>query len=490
MRKILKLLTLPFLVSNLQATTPETLTSDLLAVEHPVTAGEWLRAHPKDTLQSNAAALDVRSLTGNPFCAVSTGQLKIAEETLNRQIFFRIPDLNVLRLPAGDGPNKDLTAKCVLSEIVVQSTDDVPSLEALLSRIQNDMLSTLGPGQSFYQGPREPYPIWVDFRGRGGTDWHRGGSRWISGIDTFRHQLIAIGLTAAAQRIGASVNDALMRSTSEKMRAARSFAAATKLPPAEIQRMQNLLEVDAVDQWPQTPSPKRRLEIPQAAAFIVNWVKQSRSLSPDRCAAGLYTADVVLTYLPLFISENTSAPLSRKALDAATARIRSQLSGAGAHYEYNALGASYNYEHDWVQEAFKAAPDSLAGQQAFLFLLDQAFNPGCCWSGNGFENVIKRAPQYLREHPQWNIRSQILLAIGDAYRDKIAIANGANGDPFGDAARLAPSGKESYREALRYYRAAVTASPGTDSANQALAEAWALEAGLPPLDTRFVRIYD
>ena len=66
----------------------------------------------------------------------------------------------------------------------------------------------------------------------------------------------------------------------------------------------------------------------------------------------------------------------------------------------------------------------------FLAMLDDAFHLTCCYSGNGFETVIARAPQYLQDHPHWTIRSEILLALGDAYRDRIGGCEWSQWRPF------------------------------------------------------------
>lgn len=70
---------------NLRA---QDVTSDLLAVEEPVTAAQWQSAHPDDSFQVEGSGLGVQSLTGNSFCAVSTAYLRISGVMLTRRIFL------------------------------------------------------------------------------------------------------------------------------------------------------------------------------------------------------------------------------------------------------------------------------------------------------------------------------------------------------------------------------------------------------------------
>ena len=180
--------------------------------------------------------------------------------------------------------------------------------------------------------------------------------------------------------------------------------------------------------------------------------------------------------------------MTEQETDSNIVKLKSQLIAAGAHFQYDELGASYSYDHAWMQEAFRAARHSVAGKKAFLFLLNHSFDPAGC--GDGFEDVIKQAPKYLREYSDPEVRAHILLALGDAYRDRIAVANDAGGDPFQEAAAYKKDIPQNYAAALRYYRRAIAAAPASAPAHQATTRAWALLAGIEPLDTRFLCIYD
>ncbi len=296
----------------------------------------------------------------------------------------------------------------------------------------------------------------------------------------------AAALLCLATTLGAASQEPdLPGYSAEDLRHARTFAQNSGLAAPLIDRMQALLGQG--DRWQHFGTPRPDMQL--VAPLLINWIQGSRYLPPDRQADALYAADILLGLLPLNIERQPGTPPSRASLDERTAGLRAKLATVGANFSYDELGDAYEYNRDWMQKAFRVAPDSEAGQRAFLILLDKAFHPGCC-CGGGFEDVIAQAPRILKQHPHWAIRPQVLLAIGDAYRDIIAIANGASPYASDDDARYKPQVPHARREALRYYRAVVAAAPHSDSAREALKKARDLQAGIIPRDTRFLCIYD
>ncbi len=296
---------------------------------------------------------------------------------------------------------------------------------------------------------------------------------------------LAIAIGAAAQQPTPAPEPAGF--SAADLRDAREFAQNSGLPPSATGQMQQLLE--QADRWQHSSAPKQPPDMQSVIPFLVNWIEQSRKLPPARQAGALYAADILLGLVPLYIEPQTGRVPSRAAIDQNTASLRAQLAGVGAHFAYDELGATYAYARDWIQEAFRIAPESQAGQRAFLFLLNTSFQPGCCCSGEGFKDVISRAPQILKQHPHRAIGPEVLLAIGDAYRDIVAVANGAY-DPFAEAVEYKPQEPHARREALRYYHAAIAAAPHSDAAKEALRKARDLQAGIAPRDLRFICLYD
>ena len=136
--------------------------------------------------------------------------------------------------------------------------------------------------------------------------------------------------------------------------AAINFAAATGLPAGQVREMQFFL--DQTDQRQKSGPAMRLSEIEQIASFLVRWVSESRALPKGRSAAALYAADVLLASCRLLDEGSTDKPVSRAVLDSETAKLRVELKAAGADFEYDELADSYDYRHNWLQDAFRIAP--------------------------------------------------------------------------------------------------------------------------------------
>ena len=452
-----------------------TVVSDLLAVRNPVTVGEWLRTHPGGVFQ-DASAIESSTTFGNnslreipTFCGIVSSKENRAG-TLTIDAFFRIPDATSLHLPTSDSTQPGLLKQCVLSGMRVEMYAGRSADDALFTSIEHDLSRALGPG--------EPSLPAASASWEGSDAAGHGSSRWLITVDK---GFTAQAITAAARAL--LTNERNPPGIFIELHRAHTLAESAGLPRDSVREMQQL--ITKIENWQHGRASIQSIDLQQIAPFLVRWVEASRHLPPARKAAGLFAADLVTGCLNIPASIDR---VSQKELDEAIIRVKAQLATAGAHFHYDELGRCYSYDHDWVQEAVRRAPHSAAGKQAFLFILDRGFVPGGCPS-DGSE-VIARAPSYLREYSDPEIRAHISLALADAYRDRIAVVNGANGDPFQQADDYKRTVHEDYSQALRWYRESIKASPGSESAQRALTQAWALLAGLKPLDTRFVCIYD
>jgi hypothetical protein len=468
----------------LAAQDARTLASDLLEARNPVTAGEWLHHHRGDVFQDHEATPKGLRPESNPLgdSTILCGIAAASAGSLARNVYFRIPDADSLRLPASNRSDPGLLKKCVLSGLTIE-TDSTLLSNPFFTELKHNISEILGPAQPVQPALASPvyWPVSAD-SWQGGNDGHNR-SRWIIALQPKTRGLAAAAVTAATRTLLTNEANAEYVFMGD-LHKAPSFAEASGLPGPMVRQMLRVIAQREDAQHGRVSNDG--IDLPETAAFLVRWVTASRRLPPARQAAGLYTADLVLGYLHIPATRDHG---SQEEVDKSVAPVKAQLIDADAHFQYDELGGVYSYDHDWLREAFRAAPQSAAGKQAFLFMLDRAFAPGGCAS-DGFEDVIQRAPNYLHEYSDPGVRAHIFLALGDAYRDRIATANEANGDPFQEASHYKPHVHQNYLEALRYYRGAVNASPGSESAKKALTRAWALLAGIKPLDTRFVCIYD
>jgi hypothetical protein len=112
--------------------------------------------------------------------------------------------------------------------------------------------------------------------------------------------------------------------------------------------------------------------------------------------------------------------------------------------------------------------------------------------GEDFRTVIAEGDRFLASDstPEW--RARVHLAVADAYRDIVALDAGTLEYSIGDPARHRAEAPRARRQAITHYRAVLEAPGDTDpiSGSHAWNEAWRLLAGLAPVETRFVCVYD
>jgi hypothetical protein len=211
------------------------------------------------------------------------------------------------------------------------------------------------------------------------------------------------------------------------------------------------------------------------------WLEASRLQPPPRRAAMLFVADEVLQ----------RAMCGYHLCELADSTQQRPLRALGAALTFSPLGGTWNYERTWLAEARVLDRDSPLGQHILLLQLAAAFDfSGTCRGGSdGFRRVIDNGERYLARAPDSPVAADVHVAVGDAYRDIVALARGA-GDVYADSSRYSAEAPVALERALEHYRAAIRAAPGSAAARAAWRRAWWLLAGLAPRDVRFYCIYD
>lgn len=122
----------------------------------------------------------------------------------------------------------------------------------------------------------------------------------------------------------------------------------------------------------------------------------------------LLAADVVASRLDLSATYPPT-PETRRQID--------ELAGYGLTFRWAELGATYNYTRDLLWQLWKDAPQSPAGEDAFLLLLDHGWDTSsCCAKGSdAFRNVIREAEQFLATRPSSPRRLQVEFLAAQAY---------------------------------------------------------------------------
>jgi hypothetical protein len=221
-------------------------------------------------------------------------------------------------------------------------------------------------------------------------------------------------------------------------------------------------------------------------AAMERWLDAAAKLPVPRRAAALLAADDVLSR-----SGGSAGWADSEHVD-----LRRRFRARGAVFNYLELGGGFDYSHTWLKDARRIAPESRAGELAFLTLAERGFETtGGCGdqNGEGFRAVIARVEPYLRAHPDSPIQGELHLLLAQAYGDIVALASGAGYDANEDSAvtiQYRPQEPRARRRAIEEYRIAVPLLGKTPRAEWAWTEAWRLVEGVAPSRTRFYCVYD
>jgi hypothetical protein len=183
--------------------------------------------------------------------------------------------------------------------------------------------------------------------------------------------------------------------------------------------------------------------------FLVSWVTRNKGMSKENRAAIFFVANAAM-----------EQHIQRFAEDPA---VRDSLGAVGATFQYAEIEHEFVYIDDWLRAAWQVGPETEPGRAAFLLLLDQSFDLGCCCPGGP-------------------IRTALAFRVANAWKDKVAVA-------FGDNLTGTPD-ESDVKMALRYYREVIASTPNTDEGMKAQTYAWRIPAGAKSLETTFVCLYN
>lgn len=478
-----KLLILLLTVPALAEARAGSVSEELAAFRSGMAASEWMTRHPDDGLERLSPAAQNVAVAGN-WCVRAQSSFQEGGAELHRTAYFFMPEARLLDLPSDDGPHPEMALECRLGAIFITGTPESAPPENEFIRITEQLTRRLGSPQTFNSRTAAP-PALFGSAFWDAREWRSGEARIIFGTDRRHNTLVGVAVSNVAASHEFGDFDRGAEVIRHQASLCRAFLSQTGPPDAAVGEMQSLVAYTEKKLLTGSKGPP-----PQVLSFLSKWLDQTAGLPPERRAAALYIADFVLDG-NLDLAGPRPGSHEKAYLDAALATLRRRFSRHGARFEYNPLGAAVEYDHDWIEQALHLAPSSTPGEAAFLFLMNRGFDPTCCCRGGEFQfrKVIQEGSRYLHEYPHSASRSQVLLAMGDAYRDIIALAHGALAD-YADAAEFRPETEQAYAKALQYYRAALAASPGSDVAANAKVRAWQLMAGLTPAGTRFVCVYD
>lgn len=461
---------------------PGRIALELWTLRPGITLGEWAATNLNDIVAPTDTQR-VAEVLGD-WCAVSTRVSELAGRRIVRQAFFYAPEPPEDRaLP--DSASADLVRSCVLGLIwarvpVPDSAGGAPLADSVRAQLA-----------AVYAADSAPLSFW------GSAFWsHQGRYRRdavevVSALrappplgmpgDTAapRRDVAAFAvLPASGVQLGPGVSPGTpafrVPDTLTLDSAARLAGLDTALVAPLIRLVADADAGIARGTW--SPPPADSLVRP-----LRRWVAAADGLPPARRAAALYVADQVLD------RGQCAFQLCEPGDSAALAPLRAQ----GAAFSFSELGGSWVYTRSWLVAARSLDRDSPLGQLILLQLMESAFDfSGTCAQGaEGFRRVIENGERYLARVPRSPVTGAVHFYLAEAYRDIVALADGA-ADIYADSSAYVPERDSARVRALRHYRAAIAADPAAAMAAAAWRRAWWLLTGLRVRGARFYCIYD
>ncbi len=460
---------------------------ELSVLHEAVTAAQWLREHPADSLMRFVIAAGINH-DSDQWCARATRRLLASNgSSIVRYAYFypRAAPAS-LELPVDKDPADILANGCTLGAVWVESPQsDSASGNLLADRTRAELLKVYGrvtAGSDSFGGRPitdarrkllmglpgyEARRLGISFFGSAGWQtpgrWQRGPVTAVSafdlGLDRPRRPRMPAFAYLPQSELGGRWNaDTLVMSNPETDSALEIAGSATRLDPGLVSQVLSLKNREAPDS--------------ERLALVTAWLAAAKNLSPDRRAAALFVADAMV---PEEMSREDSAN-------------RAAYINLGSEYIYSEIDGVYNYTHGLLKESLSLDPNGPIGQLTTIEMLDRGYNlNGMC--DGGFEDVIKSGESLLERLKDPVSRAHVMFILADAYADVVALAAGQGGE-YVDTTKFTPRAASARQKAVAYYQKALALNPKSSRARGAWLEAWRLLAGLPPGRTHYFCVYD
>jgi hypothetical protein len=247
----------------------------------------------------------------------------------------------------------------------------------------------------------------------------------------------------------------------------------------------------ATPDWDHANPSHWKVRGPEVAIRLQPWLAMAQNLEPSKKAAALLVADRIVRMeeedgnLEPQDTEKATAERAPSGKSKSTAQI--ELEKLGARFVYEEGSERYFYVLNWAEEAYALNPKGRAGELVFLALMNTGFDtsPNCAKGSDKFREVIRRGRAFLREHHSRDVEARVHFAMGDAYRDIVALAAGLQGDNYADPNNYRPEAPRARTKAIAEYHAGLALDDKSEASLVAKEHLRSLEAGEAPHDTRF-----
>lgn len=440
---------------------------------------DWARSHPDEAEQLYQPELAL--IDAAPWCVRFSRRWVVPHgRTISRHAFFFLPNAIGISLAP---PNVPSLNRCRLGAVLLylEEPDTIAgdslagALRAALSNrfpVVSETLPALTrwparrTGSSWHSGS-----ILIETAFRAPTDWiHREGDIVVAASFPFAleeptlecYPQCPLGESSPAEAVDSGIS------------IIRQAAAIGALPPARLAPVVGLL----ADIRPAANSDTTdRVSAPRLVAVLRRWLADSGRSARQR-AATLLVADRLLA-------------LGWSSVDD---RARAQLTTLGAEIvKIPAEGSGYAYDTNWRQRAYVLDQRGPIGALAVTEMIrDNFFSVSDC-RADRYTEVIRLVEPFLAT-PFGARSGPAHLALADAYRDMLTLTSGGGSESFERIERLERATPEELLKtrhlALSHYRAAFGLDSTSAQAKISRVDAWRLQAGLAPTQTRYGCTYD
>ncbi len=212
--------------------------------------------------------------------------------------------------------------------------------------------------------------------------------------------------------------------------------------------------------------------------------------TPDRKPALLLAADLAATHLWCDVNHASAMEAKPSCPD-----LQADLAKQGMALHYDELAGGFYYRRELLWRVWESYPDSPPGEQAFVTLLEDGWDPSgtCDKGGDQTREVIRRGEEFLQKHPASPYGASVTYLVAEAYaswwslsqtRSASGLADYVDPKEFqegADAARL---------KAIEYFERLPALAPGTKFDKYARAAAESLRDKEILQEPRFFCVYD
>lgn len=449
----------------------------LTLINKNVTLGEWKKIHPDESIELFSRNIGWTPV-GDLWCARSRKELKPADgKGAVRFVYFYIPSVSPSQpLPSTEEVAGLIDKTCTLGAIWTQY--EAPSIsfgEQLARSVREAINRRFGSGQ---------FDIKMILSRETGR-WQVGERILVSGFKQFSTtKTVEAYAFLPVSRLNA---DKILHNES-------SHADDYKITIGRIQEMVAftgitgpardliLAEVVVSKSQQEGGSGKHKNVQEKLVTAFERWLSAAQKMDKQKQAAALLAADLILTV------EQDAKGISDAEKGAAT---RDALTKLGAKFQKAPLESSIRYTHSWLLQARDSDINGPVGDLAFRILMENGFeiSVSCGGGAEQFKKVIEQGEAYLQKTTVAAARSEVDLMVADAYRDIVALAEGAGPEPS-NANLYQNNAEDARRKAIQHYRFALENANDNPITKAAWAEAWRLIVGLPPSDLRYYCYYD